>query len=338
MQDVLDAQEQRPALNDADTAAEALLKRWEDAEKPSDQANEEASQTQDNETETEFEEDDVETVELDADETDEDPVREEEEPEEQENDSDVEEVELTDDLEIEVLVDGEAKQASLGELKRLWGQEAALTRKSQEVAEQRKQAEANIGKTNVVLQKLVEKAEAKWKPYSEVDMLLASKTMDEAEFAQLRLEAQQASDDLKFLHEEANQYFSDLQQQQQQALQEQARETVKVLEQDIPEWNNQLYDDIRTYAVAQGLPEDQVNSYVDPIVIKLINKARLFDQAKQVTTTKKKRVAKKVLKTSKAPNTEANDRSRKRKTTQAALRNSTDMDDIANALLARWEA
>lgn len=336
MSNVLDAQEVRPMLNDADTAAEALLKRWEDAEKPSDQVQEEASQTQNDETDTEFEEDEVETVELDADETDEDPVEEEEEPEQ---DSDeVEEVELNDDLEIEVLVDGETKQASLGQLKRLWGQEAALTRKSQEVAEQRKQAEENIGKTNVVLQKLMDKAEAKWKPYSEVDMLLASKTMDEAEFAQLRLEAQQASDELKFLSEEANQYFGELQQQQQAALQEQAREAVKVLEQDIPDWNNKLYDDILNYAVSQGLPQDQVNNYVDPTVIKLLNKARLFDQAKQVTTTKKKRVAKKVLKTSKAPNIEANDRARKRKATQAAVRNSTDLDDIANALLARWEA
>lgn len=337
MDNVLNAQEQRLALNDADSAAEALLRRWEDAEEPSDQVQEEASQTQEAETDAEFEEDEVETVELDADETDEDPVEEEEEPEAEEGD-DVEEVELNDDLEIDILVDGETKQASLGELKRLWGQEAALTRKSQEVAEQRKEAEANIGKTNVVLQKLLEKAEARFKPYAEVDMLLASKTMDEAEFAQLRLEAQQASEDLKFLREEADLYFTDLQQQQQTALLEQAREAVKVLEQDIPDWNNALYDDIRTYAIAQGLPEDQVNSYVDPVVIKLINKARLFDQAKQVTTTKKKRVAKKVLKTSKAPNTEANDRARKRKATQAAIRNSTDLDDIANALLARWEA
>lgn len=336
MDNVLDAQEQRPMLNDMDTAADALLKRWEDAEKPSNQANEEATQTQENETDAEFEEEEVETVELDADEPDEDPV-EEGEPEEQEE-SDVEEVELTDDLEIEILVDGETKQASLGDLKRLWGQEAALTRKSQDLAEQRKQAEENIGKTNVVMQKLIEKAEARWKPYSEVDMLLASKTMDEAEFAQLRLEAQQASDDLKFLTEEANQYFGELQQQQQAALQEQAREAVKVLEKEIPDWNNKLYDEIRTYAVAQGLPEAQVNSYVDPVVIKILNKSRLFDQAKEVTTTKKKRVAKKVLKTSKAPNTEANDKARKRKATQAALRNSNDMDDIANALLARWEA
>ena len=27
----------------------------------------------------------------------------------------------------------------------------------------------------------------------------------------------------------------------------------------MPEWSNELYNDIRTYAVAQGLPEEQVN-------------------------------------------------------------------------------
>ena len=169
-------------------------------------------------------------------------------------------------------------------------------------------------------------------------MLLASKTMDDAEFSQLRLEAQQASDDLRFLTEEANQYYGELQQQQQAALREQAQEAVKVLEKDIPDWNNKLYDDIRSYAVAQGLPEDQVNTYVDPVVIKILNKARLFDQAKQVTTTKKKRVAKKVLKTTKAPSLEANERARKQKAAQAAIRNSNDLDSIADALLSRWEA
>ena len=88
------------------------------------------------------------------------------------------------------------------------------------------------------MQKLIEKAEAKWKPYSEVDLHIASKTMDDADFAQLRKEAQDAADDLKFLREEANNYYGEMQQQQQMALQKQAQEAVKVLEKDIPDWNN----------------------------------------------------------------------------------------------------
>jgi hypothetical protein len=57
-----------------------------------------------------------------------------------------------------------------------------------------------------------------------------------------------------------------------------------------------------------------------------------------VTTTKKKRVAKKVLKTSKAPNVEANVKAKRQKVVKAKLQNSHDIDDIANALLTRWEA
>ena len=68
---------------------------------------------------------------------------------------------------------------------------------------------------------------------------------------------------------------------------------MKVLQESIPDWSNELYNDIRGYAIAQGLPEDQVNSTVDPIVIQLLNKARLFDRGKTVATVKKKAATKK---------------------------------------------
>ena len=131
------------------------------------------------------------------------------------------------------------------------------------------------------MQRMVQQAEERYKPYSEVDMILASKNLDDADFAQLRKEAQAAHDDLKFIKEEADNFYTGLQQQQQQQLQEAAKEAVRVLEQDIPEWSNQLYDDIRSYAIGQGLPEAEVNSYVNPSVIKVLNKARLYDQAKE---------------------------------------------------------
>ena len=324
-----------PVFDDIDSASEALLARWEDAEKPSEQETDVATEPAEEETEQldQEAEDDAELIEDDA---DEDP-EEEEEAEEPEADQE-EEITLDDDTLVEIMVDGEAQQASIAQLKRLYGQEASLTRKSQDVAKQRKQAEEAIGKTNVVLQRMLEKARERYKPYSEVDMLVASKSMDTDDFAQLRKEAQQAADDVKFLEQEADAYFKQLQSEQQQAMQEQAREAVKVLQNEIPEWSNNLYDDIRAYAVSQGLQEAEVNSYVNPSVIMILNKARLFDQAKKITTTKKKRTAKKVLRTTKAPNTEANEKARRMKAARAKLQNSTDMDDIAEALLSRWDA
>ena len=331
--------EQKQVFDNLGDASDALLKRWEDATEPSDQATEEATAEVTEETEDlEQEQEILEEVEIDEDEFENDPDEEEEETEDTEEADEEEAEELTDETLIDILVDGETQQASIKDLKRLYGQEASLTRKSQEVAAQRKAAEDNIGKTDAILQRMVQKAEERYKPYSEVDMILASKNLDDADFTQLRKEAQDAHDDLKFIKEEADQFYKGLQQQQQQQLQDAAKEAVRVLEADIPEWNNQLYDDIRSYAIGIGLPEEQVNNYVDPTVIKVLNKARLYDQAKQVTTTKKKRVAKKVLKSKKAPANAAQMKAKRMASAKARLQErGNDIDDIADVLLQRWE-
>ena len=258
MNNVLDTQneDQKPVYDDIDSASDALLARWQDAEQLSENPEEEATAQVEEETEApEQEEEILDEVEMDDDEDDIDP-EDEEEAEDAEED---EVIELNDDTLIDILVDGETQQASIKDLKRLYGQEASLTRKSQETAKQRKEAEEQLGKTSAIFQKMLEKAEARWKPYEEVDMLVASRTMDTDDFAQLRREAQEAHDDLKFFQEEADSFFKEIQEQQQLQLQEAAREAVKVLEADIPDWNTDLYNDIRSYAVAQGLPEEQVN-------------------------------------------------------------------------------
>jgi hypothetical protein len=208
MDNVQTSQEQRPQALDVNEAADALLKRWEDAgDQPSEQATEEATAQDNDETKDVQEQEDeaIEEVELDDEDEEIDPDEEEEEAEDQEEDDEEETVEVDDDTLIEISVEGETKQASIKDLKRLYGQEASLTRKSQEVAAQRKEAEDNIGKTDAILQRMVQKAEERYQPYSEVDMILASKNLDDADFTQLRKEAQDAHNDLKFIKEEASQ-------------------------------------------------------------------------------------------------------------------------------------
>jgi len=339
MSNVQQSQEQeKPIYSDLASASDALLSRWEDASEPSDQATEEATAEVEEETEDQEQEQEIlEEVELDDEEEEIDPDEEQDETEDTEEEAEEPDAEeLTDETLIDILVEGETKQASIKELKRLYGQEASLTRKSQQVAAQRKQAEENIGKTDAIMQKLVQQAEERYKPYSEVDMLLASKSMEDADFAQLRKEAQDAADNLRFIKEEANAFYTDIQNQRQQQMQEAATEAVKTLQEQIPDWSNQLYDDIRAYAKSNGLAD--VDTYVDPNVITIINKSRLFDQAKNVTTTKKKRVAKKVLKSKKAPATAAQQKAKRMKDAKARLqKQGNDIDDIAEILLQRWE-
>ena len=320
-----------------DDAAEAILGNWEDPETVSED-DEEA--TEESTEETEVEDSDTEdTEDLESDEDDEDPEEDEQEDtEDDQEDEEVELVEFDDDTLVEISVDGESKQASIKDLKRLYGQEASLTRKSQETASQRKMADEQLQKADASLQAMISRAQERYKPYSEVDMLVASKNMSSEDFTQLRAESRQAEEDLKFLTEEADGFYGYVQQQQAQAQQEQAKECVQVLQREIPDWNNTLYNDIRQYAITNGLPEQAVNQYADPNVIMLLNKARMFDQTTKVATVKKAKAAKKVLRTKRAPPTKTDiTRERQRKNVERLRSANNDLDNIADVIMSNWE-
>lgn len=316
---------------------DAILKRWEavDEDQPAENSDEATSEEV---TET----DDLDEIEneelLDDGESQEDPVQEEAEDEDDAEES----LELTDESLVEISVDGETKQASLKDLKRLYGQEASLTKKSQETSARRKEADEALERTSLHYNKMLDRAEKQWEPYSKVDMLIAAKQMSDDDFAQLRNEARVAEDNLKFLKEESNSFYDSFKQDQAKQQQMQAQECIKVLSADVPDWSNELYNSIRTYAVSQGFQQDQVDQYVDPSVIKILNKARLYDQSKKTAATKK--VAKppvKVLRSKKAP---ASSQDAKQAKTSAAMKRMREgsqlagnLDDIAEVLLSRWE-
>ena len=74
-------------------------------------------------------------------------------------------------------------------------------------------------------------------------------------------------------------------------------------------------------------------------MIQLINKARLFDQGKKVATVKKKNTkSSKILRSKKAPVTDSSRKATKLKEATMALGNAgTDLDDISNVIMSRWE-
>ena len=306
-------------------------------EQVSDDSEQEATPDIDDEETTDVEEYEEEAEEVDLEEDDEDPEEDDEELEDDEDGEEGAEV-ITDEAEVEITIDGEVHRASVKDLKRLYGQEASLTRKSQAVAQQRKQAEDAFQKTDVVLQAMLKKAEERWQPYSEVDMLVASKTMDDADFAALRKEAQLAQDDLRFLKEEADNFYQDM--QSAPGSTERGGEGCESTPGKHPGLVKRLYNDIRAYAVSQGIDSQVVDSTVDPIVIQLLNKARLYDRGKTVATVKKKAATKKkVLRSQKAPPTAKSRKKASVEKARQALRNKrgADLEDVASVLMARWE-
>lgn len=341
--------EANPAvLEDLDDTANAILANWSDGSDLSDEEELEATDNSPDETEGDDPEPTNDEEDLEDDGSDEDPDDDEptEETDEDEEDDDGE-LELSEDTLIEIAVDGENKQASLKDLKRLYGQEASLTRKSQEVATKRKEADDALNRADVSYRKLLERAEARNKPYAELDMLVASRQMSVEDFASLRREAKEAGDDLSFLKEESQAFYGEARKQHEAQQAASAKECIATLQDKIPEWSNDLYNDIRQYAVSVGLPQEQVDQYVDPSVIILLNKARMYDQTKATATTKKAKAMTvktskgKSLRSKKAPASISNGTKTRRQQSEQRLRdnpsNSGDMDDIADAIMARWE-
>lgn len=321
-----------PVDLDVDDASEALLQGWTDGEDLSEELEEEQTEEVSEETEepAEVDEEDQEEVEEDQ-----------EDPEEE---AGPEEIELDDDFVIELVSDGETKQASLRDLKRLYGQEASLTRKSQEVSEKRKAAEAALANADNSYRQLLERAQARMKPYQDVDMLVASRQMSPDDFAAFREQAKAAEDDLKFLQQEAGQFYETAQKQMAEQRQAAAQECVKVLQEQLPGWGDDLYNSIRSYAVAQGLNQQEVDQYVDPNVLILLNKARLYDEGKTVAKAKKKSAKvirtkqnKTVLQGRKTPKRVDGQQDRIKRSNEA-IRNLTSGDphELAEAIMQRW--
>lgn len=313
-------------------AEDAFLNRWKtDAEEPSD----------DDEGATEAD-GDIETTE--ADEEDDQSVEDTEETEDPEEDSEEAEPETTTKLledenaVVKIKVGDEEVTASIKDLKRLYGQEAALTKKSQEVAMKRKEAEDTGARHLVGLQKLYERAVERYKPYAQVDMLVASKQLDAEEFANLRSEAARAYEDVQFLQQELDGFVNSLEAQRQNMIREQAKvavETLKNPETGIPNWSEETYNSIRDYAIRNGMPKDVVNNIVDPFVIKTLWKAMAYDQGKNVATVKKAKAPKKVLKSKASSETQRFTKTDGQKAIQK-LRSSGSRDDAASAFLSRW--
>jgi len=254
-------------------------------------------------------------------------------------------VEVKDEHKFKVTVDGEEREFSLGQLKRLAGQEAALTRKSQEVATTRKTLEDQTAAYLVRQTKLIERARAKYEPLSKIDLLAASKdpNVTQEELVAARNAIQTAYEDVKFLEQDMQALVQELHTQQRNDLMAEAKEAIKTLsdpEKGIEGFNEALHGEIRTFALEQGMPAEVVNNLVNPSAIKIINMARLYAKGKtkvQSEKSDKKKAPKRIVKgTATAETTKKVTKSAKAQEPMKRLQQSGTTDDAADAFMARW--
>ena len=323
-------------------AENAFMSQWESAEKPEEdetkgdakpvdevRAAEEAPEQAEVQEETDLQEKESEDYEYVTVEVDEDG-----------NETIVDEPTTTsliadDDMITKVKVGEDELEVSVKDLKRLHGQEKSLTIKSQEVATQRKALEDKSLQYEASLQKLMEKAQERYKPYAEVDMLVAAKTMSDDDFMQLRRESQMAKEDLDFFTQEASQYATQVKNDYQKRLQEEASKSIKVLKERVPDWSQNLYNDVRSYAISQGLQAEVVDTIVEPTAIEMMIKAMKYDQGKKVAT--QKRVVRKQKRVLKSGTSNPTTSKKRQSDAMDKLHKSGSTDDAMNAFMSKWQ-
>jgi hypothetical protein len=253
----------------------------------------------------------------------------------------------SEDTYVKVKIGDEEKEVSVKDLKRLYGQEASLTRKSQEVAEQRRVADESAARNVAALNVMHEKAKAKAAPYAALDWLAISKNPDisAAEASALRDEAKAAFDDVAFFEKDLGGLMTAIGEKQKADTVAQAKVCISALSTPgtadkpnplhIEGWNDKVYDDLRSFARELGADNASVNAMVDPVAFKVLHMAMQFKRgSSKVLTVKTNKSPTRIVKTSTStPASKASASTTDRTKAVANLKRTGSEEDAVNAFM-----
>ena len=326
---------ERAQAGSSEEAANQILSMWDSQEQT---ANEETEATVDEEVVEDTEE---------AEEVEEEAPEEEEGQAEEETEEEVEEEEFDvvaeEDLKYTIKVDGEELEVGIEELKNGYQRQADYTRKSQALAEQRKETEA--------IQSERQRLEQERQMYANgLQMLQEQQNSKLQEFEGINWEELKSEDPYQFMlkndeYRDAQEKVQNVQQQQILIQQERAEEAQKArahfvqqeynrLVEALPEWkdkNSTVKKDVQEYAKSVGFLPEEINQLADHRSVLVIKKAMEYDKLTTKVAPKKKAV-KKVPKVQKSGrgNSKEDSAAEAIKKKRARLQKSGKQDDAAS--------
>ena len=326
---------ERAKEGSSEEAANNILNMWESED---DQPTGEETEvtTEDEVVAEDQQEDEVETEE----------VSEEEEASEEvetEDTGEEETEEVAEESNYTIKVDGEEYEVNLEELKAGYQRQSDYTRKSQALAEGRKENEAIQSERIKLeqerqmyangLQMLKEQQSAKLQEFKGVDW---ENLKEEDPYAYM-LKKDEYRDAQDKARNAAQQQQIVQQQQQQQEAQSRAtfvQDQYSQLVNALPEWDNKestVKEDIRKFAISSGYAPEEVDQLADHRSVLILKKAMEFDKLTKKVAPKKKAIKKvpKVQKSGrgKVKSEAADDKTKKKR---ARLRKSGHQDDAAS--------
>jgi len=320
-------------------AENKILSMWDSQEQT---ANEETKTTVDEEVVEETKEAENTEEEAPKEEQAEEEVEEEVSEESEESEEELEIV-AEEDLKYTIKVDGEELEVGIDELKNGYQRQADYTRKSQALAEQRKETEQ--------IQSERMQLEQERQMYANgLQMLQEQQTAKLEDFDKVEWETLKQEDPYAYMikkdeYRDAQERVGNLQAEQQLVQQEQSKQMQQArahfvqqeyarLVNALPEWNDKdstIKKDIQEYATSVGFRPEEINQLADHRSVLVIKKAMEFDKLTKKVAPKKKAV-KKVPKVQKAGRGTSKEETAAEATNKkrARLRKSGKQDDAAS--------
>lgn len=234
----------------------------------------------------------------------------------------------------EGLVEIDGEEVDIQELKQGHLRQQDYTRKTQQVAEDRKAAEQQRQEYESQLNALSVASGTNLSRYthmSETDWQQMALQKPE-EFKRHRADYDKAIGYQQFLNNQVAENNAKNEQQRDGERKAQAADALQTLKATIPNWSNDLYSEIGEYAKTQGVDADEFADIIDHRLITVLHKASQFDKAKKVTKKKIASSPKKTLTGGKATTKPANQKTKK---AMKRLSQSGSMDDALDALMNR---
>lgn len=186
---------------------------------------------------------------------------------------------LADDDHLVVVKTGDTeRKVSIADLKALLGREEAIVARDKETEAASKKVQAESEKSVAIMAELIKRADAKLKPYQELDWVNARAKLPDNAYEQLRKDAQDAHAHALFLRETGNQFVGQMQANHQARVAAELKACDEAIAKD-PDLKGVTRADVKAYAAQFG---DDVAASMDllaaPWAFKVFHKAMLYDK------------------------------------------------------------
>lgn len=194
----------------------------------------------------------------------------------------------TDDPEIDLKIGTESRKFKSSELSELAARAEAVKAQESTLTESVARATTEAEKATTAVNRMLERAQARWAPYAEVNLLALATQLDAASMTALQKDMQDAYNDVQFFQSELGALQQQTQAAQAQAHTESAKAALTALSAKegpyaIPDFGQPVYTQMVEFAVKSGMDQRAVLGLTDPAALKLIHMAMQYAAGQKAT-------------------------------------------------------